>query len=171
MNFLIALVFSVTLISLPDKSSQSNDIHPIHISNTEINYNSKDKNVEITCRIYTDDFESALVKMFKQKADFSAKDADVQLRERVKKYLNVNLNILIDNKKTDLSLLGFEVDHEAVNVYLEYAQATSPKSFIVQNSILYEIYDDQMSIIHVIVGGKRNTKKINFPDKKEHFEF
>ena len=152
-------------------SSNATDVHPIHVSNTEINYNSKDKNLEIICRIYTDDFEKALVQMFKQKADFSAKDADVQLKDRVKKYLTANLNLKIDNKKADLSLLGFELDHEAVNVYLEFSQTTSPKSFVIQNSILYDVYDDQMSIIHVIVEGKRITKKLDFPDKSENFEF
>ncbi len=171
MNFLIIFFTTISLLSLDDLRRPLTDVHPIHISNTEINYNGKEKNVEIICRIYTDDFEKALVQKFRQKADFSAKDADVQLKERVKKYLKENLSILIDNKQADLSLVGFEMEEESVNVYMEYALASSPKSFIIRNSILYDVYDDQMSIVHVIVAGKRNTKKINYPDKSERFEF
>ena len=40
-------------------------LHPFHVSTTEINQNAKDKILEISCRIFTDDFESILEKNYK----------------------------------------------------------------------------------------------------------
>jgi len=70
-----------------------------------------------------------------------------------------------------LTYIGYEVDREAVNIYLESPYLNLPKTVIVQNTLNYEVYDDQISIIHVIVDGKRNTKKITFPARLETFNF
>ena len=36
--------------------------HPLYISVTEINHNSKDKILEVSCKIFTNDFETVLEK-------------------------------------------------------------------------------------------------------------
>ena len=46
--------------------------HPFHVSTTEINHNTSDKTLEISCKVFTDDFESALTKQYHTKADLSA---------------------------------------------------------------------------------------------------
>ena len=145
--------------------------HPFHVSNTEINYNAVDKNLEISCKIFTDDFESALEKTYKQKADFSNKSMESQMEKLVKQYMKDHLAIHVDKKQMLLTYIGYEVDREAVNIYLESPYINFPKTVIVQNTLNYEVYDDQISIIHVIVNGKRNTKKITFPAKLETFNF
>jgi len=145
--------------------------HPFHVSNTEINYNAVDKNLEISCKIFTDDFESALEKTYKQKADFSNKSMESQMEKLVKQYMKDHLTINVDKKQMLLTYIGYEVDREAVNIYLESPYINFPKTVIVQNTLNYEVYDDQISIIHVIVDGKRNTKKITFPAKLETFNF
>ncbi|WP_175270539.1 DUF6702 family protein [Mucilaginibacter humi] len=33
--------------------------HPLHVSTTDINYNAKEGKLEVTCTIFTDDFEAA----------------------------------------------------------------------------------------------------------------
>ena len=43
--------------------------HPFHVSVVEINHNPSDKNLEISCKIFTDDFESVLVQNYKTKVD------------------------------------------------------------------------------------------------------
>src|SRR5687768_6597088 len=49
--------------------------HPFFVSTTEINHNAADKNLEISCRIFTDDFETTLTKAYQSKVDlFKPKD-------------------------------------------------------------------------------------------------
>jgi len=37
--------------------------HPLYISVTEVNHNAKDKILEVSCKLFTNDFEAALEKM------------------------------------------------------------------------------------------------------------
>src|ERR1700734_3507187 len=49
--------------------------HPLYISVTEINHNPKDKILEVSCKIFTNDFEAVLEKMGGARVDLSsAKD-------------------------------------------------------------------------------------------------
>ena len=166
------IMVSILLFTLCSSFTESgSSLHPFHVSNTEINYNKPDKNIEISCKIFTDDFESALEKTFKEKADFSNKVLESNMERMVKKYMTDHLSVNIDNKYFTLSYIGYEQDREAINVYLEIPYQGQPKSFVIQSTINYEVYDDQTGIIHVIVDGKRSTKKVVYPDKSETFNF
>ena len=43
--------------------------HPIYVSVTEIEHNAKDKTLEISCKIFTDDFEKTLSQAYKTYVD------------------------------------------------------------------------------------------------------
>lgn len=66
------LIMSLFYTNLPGfrdvsvlQTSNKGRLHPFHVSTTEINHNAKDKSLEITCRIFTDDFEAILGKNYK----------------------------------------------------------------------------------------------------------
>lgn len=40
--------------------------HPFHVSVIEINHNAADKTLEISCKIFTDDFEKILAKNYQK---------------------------------------------------------------------------------------------------------
>ena len=61
-------------------------LHPFHVSTTEINHNATDKTLEISCRIFIDDFESCLSKQYHTKADLSAANVKTTMDTLVKKY-------------------------------------------------------------------------------------
>ena len=46
--------------------------HPLYISVTEMEHNVTDKNLEISCKIFTDDFEKTLASVFRAKVDLTA---------------------------------------------------------------------------------------------------
>ncbi|MCO6460582.1 MAG: hypothetical protein J5I59_04205 [Saprospiraceae bacterium] len=145
--------------------------HPFHVSNTEFNYNQTDKNLEVICKIFTDDFEKALNIFYKQKADFSEAKLKGQMESMVPRYMKSHLAVSINGKWLQLSYLGYEIDHESVAVYLEYPLNELPKTIEVQNTLAYEAYDDQVGIVHFIVGGKRISNKLVYPEKSLKFEF
>ncbi len=43
--------------------------HPLFISVTEIEHNAKEKSLEVSCKIFTDDFERTLRAAYKTKVD------------------------------------------------------------------------------------------------------
>lgn len=140
--------------------------HPLHVSTTEVNFNQKDKTLEISCRIFSDDFESILAKTYKQKTDLSNPGMKAAMHEIVKKYIVSHLQIKANGKPVAMKYIGFEIDHEATNIYLEVEKISSFKAVEITNTILYDLFDDQMSIVHVVKAQTRKSTKILFPDKK-----
>jgi len=140
--------------------------HPLHVSTTEVNFNAKDKTLEISCKIFSDDFESILARLYKQKTDLSNPNMKTAMDELVKKYLLSHLQLKANGKATTLNYIGFEIDHEATNIYLEVEKISSVKSIEVNNTILYDLFDDQMSIIHIVKGTIRKSSKVLYPEKK-----
>ncbi|WP_293313252.1 DUF6702 family protein [Pedobacter sp. UBA5917] len=140
--------------------------HPLHVSTTEVNFNAKDKTLEVSCRIFSDDFEAILAKLYKQKTDLSSPNMKTTMDELVKKYLLSHLQLKANGKAVTLNYIGFEIDHEATNIYLEVEKIAAIKSVEVNDTILYDMFDDQMSIVHVVKGNVRKSTKILYPEKK-----
>ena len=145
--------------------------HPFHVSTLEINHNATDKTLEISCRIFIDDFESCLSKQYHTKADLSAASVKTRMDTLVKKYLSTHLQIKADGKAVQMQYLGFEKEDEAVNVYFEADNIATVKRVEINDSILQDLYDDQMNIIHVVVGGNRKSTKLDYPNKEAIFSY
>lgn len=163
-NFQNTIISSIQWVGVP---------HPFHVSNTEINHNAKDKTLEITCRIFTDDFEAILEKNYKTKVDLTHPAAadKANIDKIVSNYVAKHLQLKADGKPVSLSYLGYEIDNDAAAVYLEVDNIPSVKKVETTDSILYDQYDDQMSIIHVIIGGNRKSTKLDYPDTQAVFQF
>ncbi len=148
--------------------------HPLHVSTTEINYNVKNKQLEITCKIFTDDFETALTKSGTDgttKIDITSPTAHKAMDEFVKNYLNTNLVFRVNGKLLKPTYLGFEQDNEVTNVYLELDNVLTLQNLSLSNSILFNLFDDQMNILHVEKGGIRKSVKTNYPNKEQTVVF
>ena len=140
--------------------------HPIHVSTSNVEYNSKDNKLEVICTIFTDDFEAALAKQYIAKTDLSKAEAHAAMNALVKSYLAANLHIKTDDKQLNLNYLGFELNKEAIDVYLESDKVAPMKKVAVEVSLLHNLFDDQINIVHIIVNGVRKSEKLDYPDKR-----
>ena len=83
----------------------------------------------------------------------------------MKTYFEEYLKLKADNKFLKVNLIGFDEDRESVNIFLESEVVNQPKKIEVAVSVLYNLYDDQMNIIHLIVNGKRQSDKLDYPNR------
>jgi hypothetical protein len=140
--------------------------HPIHVSTSNIEYNSKDNKFEVICTLFTDDFEAALAKQYHAKTDLNKQEMHAAMDALVKQYIAANLAIKADDKAVNLNYLGFEINREATDVYLESDKLPQVKKVDVDASLIYNLFDDEINIVHVIVNGVRKSEKVNYPDKR-----
>ncbi|MCH5596514.1 DUF6702 family protein [Niabella ginsengisoli] len=148
------------------------NVHPYHVSATEMEYDAKTKRIEISTKIFTDDFENVLNKLYKQKVDLSDRSVRPQMTALIKKYISTHLSVKSDQKILPLQLYGWEIDHEAVYVYsIANAPSFNPQKINVQKTVLYDLFDDQVNIIHFIYNGKRKSNKLVYPDKEVNVSF
>jgi len=153
---LIVIIFSFSGASL----------HPIYVSVTEIEHNAKDKTLEISCKIFTGDLEAVLRKNNKIKIDLLAPTDKKAMEVLVSNYIQQHLKITVNEKPVLLSFVGYEQNEETIQSYFQVDEVKSIKSMEVQDNILYEYKSEQISIIHVIVDGKRKSTKLNNPEER-----
>ncbi|MEQ1677690.1 MAG: DUF6702 family protein [Chitinophagaceae bacterium] len=145
--------------------------HPFHVSVVEVNHNATDKTLEISCKIFTDDFEKVLAKNYKTKTDLINPPNKAAMDSLVKKYLFSHLSIKANGKPVVFSYLGFENENEAAFGYIEVENVPSVSKLEVSSNIMYDMFDDQMNIFHITVGGNRKSTKLNYPEKDAAFSF
>ncbi len=162
----LLLICYLILGFLAPTNLSAESFHPFHVSSTDINYNPKTNTLEVSCRIFTDDFELALAKAYKVKTDLSADSKHKAMDVLVKKYLLANMSFRTASKTLTLTYIGFEKDNEATIVYLETEPVQGLKKFETTNSVLYDQFDDQSNIMHFSGYGKRKSSKIDYPNSK-----
>lgn len=141
------------------------DMHPYHVGSVEINYNAKSKTFEISARLFLDDLENGLNKKYNQTLHFGEEQSKEAIDKVLQNYFSEYFKLKSNNKFLKINYLGFEEDKEAVNIYLESEITESPKKVETAVSLLYNLYDDQMNIVHIIVNGNRKSSKMNYPDR------
>jgi hypothetical protein len=145
--------------------------HPIFVSVTEINHNAAAKTLEISCKIFTDDFEQTLRQQNKTTIDLLNPALKNQMNPLVNKYVQQHLKVAADNKQVVLQFLGFEQQEEGIISYYQVDNIATVKKITVTDNILYDAKPQQMQIIHVMVHGERKSSRLNNPDQVADFIF
>jgi hypothetical protein len=140
--------------------------HPLHVSTTDISYNNADHQLEVICTIFTDDFETALIKQYKTRTDLTKPEMHKAMEVLVKNYINSHVILKSGANAVPLNFLGFEIEREAINVYLESNPVTIPKKVIADISLLHNLYDDQINIVHMTVNKVRKSEKLDYPNTR-----
>jgi hypothetical protein len=146
--------------------------HPFFISVTEIEHNAKEKTLEISCKIFTDDFEKTL------RQNYASTPVDlINIKNKaamdriVSEYVLRHFSVKVDGKIAALKFIGFQRQEEAVYSFFEVADIPSVKKIAVTDNLLYDYKKEQVSMVHVTVGGNLKSTKMNNPDDKYVFEF
>ncbi len=153
----------VSLLLLP---FGENNHHPIFVSVTEIEHNAKEKTLEISCKIFTDDFEKTLRAAYKTHVDLLDEKMKSAMDKLVNDYVQKHLKIVADGRITNLKYLGFEKIEEGIYSYYEIDNISTPKKVEVTDNVLLEYNTQQMNLVHVTVGGERKSGKLNGSENK-----
>ena len=141
-------------------------LHPFHVSVVEVQHNASARTLEMTCKIFTDDFEKVLAKNYRAKVDLTNPPAKAAMDSLVKNYLFSHLSLRVNDRAVAFSYLGYEVDQEAAYGFIEVSGVAALSRLEVDATLMYDQFDDQMNIFHVTVGGHRKSTRLNYPDRK-----
>jgi hypothetical protein len=127
-------------------------VHPLHISVTEINFDEKEKQLEIMMRVFVDDLEQTMRKRLQQpELDITDIKGGQTLDQMMKAYIDGRFKISLDSKPQVVNYLGHEREGDAFIFYIEVAKVKKWKTIQVQNQLLTEMFDDQSNLVHVTV--------------------
>jgi hypothetical protein len=145
--------------------------HPLYVSIIEIDHNAKTKELEVSVRIFTDDFENTLKKYSTAHIDLTHPSNKALMDKLVSDYLQKHLQIKADNKPAAMHYLGFEVQQESVWAFFEVPNIPSVKKMDITANVLYDYQDKQMNIIHAKVNGVERSYKLDNPATQAGFSW
>jgi hypothetical protein len=143
--------------------------HPFYVSMTEILFNEKEKKLEVSVRIFTDDFEKALAKDCNCKTDLTKAEVSEKMKPLVKKYIEQHVQIFADGKKLSCEFLGFEKEEESTWSFLEIDCPSVPVHLEIKNNILHKIQNQQTNLIRFQKQNFDKTIQLSFPDTEARF--
>jgi len=138
--------------------------HPYFVSVTELEYRSKEKELGISCKFYTDDLEEALKKFSRENTDLHGSDK-TKNEKLISAYIGQHIKIVIAGKKVPVHFIGFENDQEATWCYFEAVDISPFKKIDIEIDFLYETKKEQVNLVHVTIDGSRKSSKLSNPDK------
>lgn len=144
MRKLTVLLFGILLLS-----SFKTNTHDFYLSVTEIDFKQDQKSLQITTRVFIDDFEEVLKKRYSKAIRLSYKIDLQTYQATIEKYLLQKLEIAIDGKKLKLKFLGSKFDADQIILFTEAANISGFKTVNIKNSLLTDLFDAQKNIVHV----------------------
>ncbi|WKN29875.1 hypothetical protein PZB74_12960 [Porifericola rhodea] len=139
--------------------------HPFHVSVMSVHHAADENSLQITLKIFADDLEEALNnKQFRKEGapfvDVLNPDNPQQLDQQIEQYLRKHIELKVNGKVAKASYLGKEMEDLAMWCYFEVKDVEELNSLSVSNSLLTEIFDDQINIVHANTNGVTKSMKL-----------
>lgn len=135
-------------------------LHPLHVSVTEVEYDEKDKALEVMMRIFVDDTEMLMRERHRQPALDILNPGALSVDKMLADYLQTQFAITLDGKPQMVRYLGHEQDADVFIVYMEVTAVKKWKTITVRNEVFTDIYDDQSNLVHVTVRGTVRSMRL-----------
>jgi hypothetical protein len=136
-------------------------LHPIHVSVTEIEFDEKDRALEIMMRVFIDDLELSLRNQFNQpELDLLNPSHGTTTDELANKYIKQHFSVSLDGQQQKTSYLSHEREGEALIFYIEVKDVSKWKTISVRNAVIMATHEDQSNIVHVYVGERVKSLRL-----------
>lgn len=147
--------------------------HDFHVSLSQVDYNSKNESLEITLKIFTDDFEDVLELTEGFKLRLGSEKEATETDSLIFSYLEKNFRLKINDSKTlaEFQYIGKEIELDATWCYIEVLNVEDLKKVEITNTILVEQFDDQTNIVNVNVNGEQKGALMHKGKTTEILEF
>ncbi len=132
-------------------------LHKYYISVTQINFIEEKQSVQITTRIFIDDFENLLRERYDESITLAVKDEPKTTDVYIDKYLKESIKIKINNEDVNLNFIGKEYDQDIIRCYLEIENVLGIESFEISNKVLFDLFKEQQNIIKTKINSKEKS--------------
>ena len=140
-------------------------LHPYYISMTDINYNNKARSLEVSVRIFTDDFEKVLRKDCNCKVDLLKPQDKKTMSILINSYIQQHLQLKVNGQARTMEFAGYQQEEESIWNYYQVKDIQQVKKIEITNSLLHDFREEQINMLHINVNGKEHSDKLNFPNK------
>ena len=148
----------IVLLALVFMSMSAFTLHKYYVSVSEVNYVKEEQAVQIITRLYIDDFEAILKQRYDEKASLiNTSEVSSLTMSYIKKYFKKKFVITINGEKKAFNFIGKEFEDDMILCYIEVPNIESIKTIKIENSLLFDLTEDQQNMVHFDVNGKKKS--------------
>lgn len=119
--------------------------HPLHFSMTNVEYDEEKKGFNISMKLFTDDFQNALIHKFGENISVTNFD---EITNYINDYVNAGFKVLINEEKVSkLAYISYKKHEDAVWINFFLKVDTKIKKVEIENKILMELYENQSNLL------------------------
>lgn len=158
-----ALLFLIPLLAFTS--------HKYYISLTQIDYRAQNQTLQITMRLFIDDFEKSLVTNYKKDFNLDTPQEFDKTDDFVAYYLINHFKVVVNGKLLYFKYLGKEYEQDMMYLYLEIDSVSTIKSIGIENTILLNEFEDQQNIIKLKIKDGIKTMLLSRSNDKDLLNF
>ena len=133
--------------------------HKFYVSVTNIEYFEKEDALQITSRIFIEDFESLLEERYDITGQLGTPNELNDVDVYIAKYLKSKFLVQFNGAPVAFQFLGKKYDNDMIICYLEIPQIglNTIRSIEIQNELLMDLFEEQKNIIHFRIQGTKKS--------------
>lgn len=162
----VILIFLATLPLLAFTAA-----HKFYVSATDVEYNEKQRSLQIISHVFTDDLEDLLQARYSKELRLVKEDEHPAADEFVEKYFRSKFSISVNGQERSFNYIGKEYDKDQLLVYLEVEDVEPVKTISVENAILTDLFPEQKNVVKVEQNGKIKSLLLMRDDPKGKINF
>jgi hypothetical protein len=147
-------------------------LHKYYVSVSESEYNESKRRIEVSLKVFSDDFENALDKELGKPVYLGGKNEYEKIDSLINSYLSTRFYFEVNKVKLQNHFIGSEIEGDATWLYF-YTDtiASLPNIIFVYNNVLTELFEEQRNVVQVKVGSKIKSSLFTKSKAGKEFEF
>ena len=132
-------------------------VHKHYISLTKVDFIKEKEVIQVTMKFFIDDIELALENRHGQAMELTTKDENKMADKFLEGYIRQKFTVWVNEEEKAYSYLGKEYENNEVFFYLELKNISDIKTIEVQNSMLFEEFEEQQNFIKLKIENVQKT--------------
>jgi hypothetical protein len=153
---LLLFLFPVILISGKPAVVLA-DVHKFYISNTEVNYAEKERSLQITTRVFSNDFEKLLQTRYDNSIRLRKNESSENAELYIKRYFKEKFQIKLKGKIKPKNFIGKQFKENRTILYFEVENVSHFDKISIKNTILMDLFEQQKNMVHVTQNDETKT--------------
>ncbi|MEZ4885162.1 MAG: DUF6702 family protein [Chitinophagales bacterium] len=146
--------------------------HEFYVSICNIQHNADATTLEVTLKVFTDDFEQALFEEFSEKLQLGTLQENPKADELIVYYLQKYLQIIVNNDlKDSFTYIGKEVEINEMWCYLEIEGVENIETIEVNNMLLTNTFPKQSNIVNIRANARLESLMLNKDKTLDRIEY
>ncbi|MBI9053342.1 MAG: hypothetical protein JEY96_05960 [Bacteroidales bacterium] len=144
--------------------------HPIHVSVTNVEYFPETSELELSTKIFKDDFQLLFVHLNELNIEFENEDSIHKYQDEIDSYIRKNLKVIIHENECKYYFKDYKINDEAI--WLSYTMKITDEieSLKIKNTLLLDLYFDQKNLLILKAGDYNDGFQFNLKHKEHIFD-